>query len=48
LPWYAYLRRCGYPSDQAKDLTQEFFVRVWKADTSIALTRRRAASGRLF
>jgi RNA polymerase sigma-70 factor (ECF subfamily) len=25
---YAYLRRRGYPADQAQDLTQEFFVRV--------------------
>jgi len=25
---YAYLRRRGYPADQAQDLTQEFFIRV--------------------
>jgi RNA polymerase sigma factor (sigma-70 family) len=27
-PLYAYLRRCGYPPEQAQDLTQEFFMRV--------------------
>jgi RNA polymerase sigma-70 factor (ECF subfamily) len=27
-PLYAYIRRRGYPADQAQDLTQEFFVRV--------------------
>src|SRR5713101_1451045 len=27
-PLYAYVRRRGYPSDQAQDLTQEFFIRV--------------------
>ena len=27
-PLYSYLRRRGYPADQAQDLTQEFFVRV--------------------
>jgi RNA polymerase sigma factor (sigma-70 family) len=27
-PLYAYIRRRGYPTDQAQDLTQEFFVRV--------------------
>ena len=27
-PLYAYLRRRGYPVDQAQDLTQEFFIRV--------------------
>jgi RNA polymerase sigma factor (sigma-70 family) len=27
-PLYAYLRRRGYPADQAQDLIQEFFVRL--------------------
>lgn len=27
-PLYAYVRRRGYPPDQAQDLTQEFFVRL--------------------
>jgi RNA polymerase sigma-70 factor (ECF subfamily) len=27
-PLYAYLRRRGYPADEAQDLTQEFFLRV--------------------
>ena len=27
-PLYAYLRRRGYPADDAQDLTQEFFIRV--------------------
>jgi RNA polymerase sigma-70 factor (ECF subfamily) len=27
-PLYAYLRRRGYPAEEAQDLTQEFFVRV--------------------
>jgi RNA polymerase sigma factor (sigma-70 family) len=27
-PLYAYLRRRGFPSDQAQDLTQEFFIRL--------------------
>jgi RNA polymerase sigma factor (sigma-70 family) len=27
-PLYAYLRRRGYTSDQAQDLTQDFFIRV--------------------
>jgi RNA polymerase sigma factor (sigma-70 family) len=27
-PLYAYLRRRGYPADQAQDLTQDFFLRV--------------------
>jgi RNA polymerase sigma factor (sigma-70 family) len=27
-PLYAYLRRRGYPPDQAQDFTQEFFIRV--------------------
>jgi len=27
-PLYVYLRRRGYPADQAQDLTQEFFMRV--------------------
>ena len=27
-PLYAYVRRRGYPADQAQDLTQEFFVHV--------------------
>jgi RNA polymerase sigma-70 factor (ECF subfamily) len=27
-PLYAYLRRRGYPKDEAQDLTQEFFIRV--------------------
>jgi RNA polymerase sigma-70 factor (ECF subfamily) len=27
-PLYAYLRRRGYPADEAQDLTQDFFLRV--------------------
>ena len=27
-PLYAYLRRRGFPADQAQDLTQDFFIRV--------------------
>src|ERR1700741_4350819 len=27
-PLYAYLRKRGYPADQAQDLTQEFFIRL--------------------
>src|SRR5208282_5802991 len=27
-PLYVYLRRRGYPADQAQDLTQEFFIRL--------------------
>jgi hypothetical protein len=27
-PLYAYVRRRGYPADQAQDLTQEFFIRA--------------------
>jgi RNA polymerase sigma factor (sigma-70 family) len=27
-PLYSYIRRLGYPTDQAQDLTQEFFIRV--------------------
>ena len=27
-PLYAYLRRRGYPADQAQDLTQDFFIRL--------------------
>jgi RNA polymerase sigma factor (sigma-70 family) len=27
-PLYAYIRRRGYPAEQAQDLTQEFFIRV--------------------
>jgi RNA polymerase sigma-70 factor (ECF subfamily) len=27
-PLYAYIRRRGYPADQAQDLTQDFFIRV--------------------
>ena len=27
-PLYAYVRRRGYPPDQAQDLTQEFFIRI--------------------
>jgi len=27
-PLYVYLRRRGYPADEAQDLTQEFFIRV--------------------
>ena len=31
-PIYAYVRRRGYPPDQAEDLTQGFFVRVLEKD----------------
>ena len=43
-PLYAYLRRRGYPADQAQDLTQDSSSACWKADISIVLTRKRAAS----
>jgi RNA polymerase sigma-70 factor (ECF subfamily) len=47
-PLYAYLRRRGHPADQAQDLTQEFFMRVLKADILIAPIRKRAGSGHSF
>src|SRR5229473_4871960 len=42
-PLYAYLRRRGYPADQAQDLTQEFFMRVLEGRH---LDRADAAKGR--
>jgi len=45
-PLYAYLRRRGYPSYEAQDLTQDFFVRVLegryldRADPEILCGRR--------
>jgi len=38
-PLYAYVRRLGYPSEDAKDLTQGFFLRIacagrsWRGNT---------------
>lgn len=31
-PLYAFIRRCGHPVEEAKDLTQEFFVRLLEKD----------------
>lgn len=42
-PLYAWLRRRGYPSDQAQDLTQEFFIRVLEGRY---LNRAEPAKGR--
>src|ERR1051325_589472 len=42
-PLYAYVRRRGYPADQAQDLTQEFFTRVLEGRY---LDRADAAKGR--
>ena len=47
-PLYAYVRRRGYPVDQAQDLTQEFFIRVLEGRISIAPTRKRGGSGLFF
>ena len=47
-PLYAYVRRRGYPADQAQDLTQEFSSACWKADISIAPARKRGGFGRFF
>jgi RNA polymerase sigma factor (sigma-70 family) len=32
-PVYAYIRRLGYPADQAEDLTQAFFTRLLEKDS---------------
>lgn len=32
-PLYAYVRRCGRPADEARDLTQEFFARLLEKKT---------------
>src|SRR5450755_4762984 len=32
-PLYAYLRRRGYPTDQAQDRTQEFLMRVLEGES---------------
>jgi RNA polymerase sigma factor (sigma-70 family) len=42
-PLYAYVRRRGYPADQAQDLTQDFFVRVLQGRY---LARAEPAKGR--
>ena len=43
-PLYAYLRRRGYDSDQAGDLTQEFILRLLSGRYMITRTRKKAAS----
>src|SRR3954468_8819003 len=40
-PLYAYVRRQGYPADQAQDLTQEFFARLLEKDFLRAADRDR-------
>ena len=42
-PLYAYIRRRGYPVEQAQDLTQEFLAAYSKSATSNAPTAGRAA-----
>lgn len=43
-PIYAYLRRSGHSSEDAEDLTQEFFTQIVSGDT---LQRARQEAGRL-
>ena len=43
-PLYAYLRRRGYPADQAQDLMQEFFVRLLEGRYLDRADRKRAGS----
>jgi RNA polymerase sigma-70 factor (ECF subfamily) len=38
-PLYAYIRRQGYPADEAEDLTQEFFTRLLQKDFLAAVDR---------
>ena len=47
-PLYAYLRRRGYPADQAQDLTQEFFMRVLEGRYLDRADREKGRSARLF
>jgi RNA polymerase sigma factor (sigma-70 family) len=42
-PLYAFVRRCGYPVEEAQDLTQEFFARLLEKHY---LTRADPARGR--
>lgn len=45
-PLYAYLRRRGYPADQAQDSPRTSLSESWTAGISIGRTRKRAVSGR--
>jgi hypothetical protein len=44
-PLYAYVRRRGYPADQAQDLTQEFFMRLLGGRYRDRADPERAGSG---